>query len=376
MRDEALIREARRLRRRRWAIGSAIVVAFLVIAGLVITSLGSGRTVSRRATGSGTDAPRLGALTTLHLAGALATSHAGELYVADTPSEQAHARMDADRVLARMPDGRFRVVASNLPYISGLAVAPDGALYVADAGWVREIGRNGSVRTIAGDGHAPRFNSRTGPRPIAAGTPATRAPLGSIQSIEFSYHSDPLQIAFDRRGQLYISNGDQVLRMTARGSLEPISARIAPVPGVPTGQLNETGNIAIAPNGTIYTSSGMRGWSVWAIHTNGKARYLTYARQSGGDIVEVQSGPHGAVYAANASSIVLLNHGGPRPAFVFRRDVAGQFFWLTNFAITPSGVIYADELGGGGGFEAHQQLVSVTKEHVSLLWQEKNRAPR
>jgi hypothetical protein len=50
--------------------------------------------------------------------------------------------------------------------------------------------------------------------------------------------------------------------------------------------------------------------------------------------------------------------------------VHGEYFWLTSFAFGPRGVIYADELPGNGGFERHQQLISVTAGHVQLLWQE------
>ena len=112
--EEALIPEARRLRRRRWGIGAAIVVAVCLIAGLTVAILDSGPKRSHQALGSMADAPPAGALTTLHLAGALAVAGNGRLYVADAPTERAEPRMDADRVLVRLPDGRFRVVASRI----------------------------------------------------------------------------------------------------------------------------------------------------------------------------------------------------------------------------------------------------------------------
>jgi hypothetical protein len=54
----------------------------------------------------------------------------------------------------------------------------------------------------------------------------------------------------------------------------------------------------------------------------------------------------------------------------------GEYFWLTYFAFGANGVVYADDVPGGVGFEAHQQLVSVSHAHVSLLWEEENVAPK
>jgi len=56
-----------------------------------------------------------------------------------------------------------------------------------------------------------------------------------------------------------------------------------------------------------------------------------------------------------------------------KRSINGEYFWLTYFAFAPNGTVYADELPGDEGFEAHQQLVAVAHGQVALLWQEKNR---
>ncbi len=372
--EEALIEEARRLRRRRWAIGSAVVALVCLIAGLLIAILSTSPKASLGAGRSKSDAPPAGPLTALHLAGALAVSHTGELYVTDTPLNRTDPqKLDPDRVIVRLADGRFRLVVSGLPYISDLAVAPNGALYIADAGWVREVGHDGVVHTIAGNGHAPPFSRRTGPLPLTAGTPALDAPLGSIGSLQKS--GSPLHIAFSPAGQLYISNGVQVLRLT-RGILEPVTATVAPAHGLPGGPLNGIGSIAVAANRTIYVGGDMRGWSLWAIEPNGTARYLAFARQSGGGTVDVEPGPRGTVYAANGDGIRHIKNGRTQTVFEFNHGIHREYFELTNFAIAPDGVTYADEIPGGYGFEAHQQLVSVNNHHVTLLWQEKNRVPR
>ena len=81
----------------------------------------------------------------------------GALYVAD---------VDRQRVLVRLPNGRFRIVAGNgTKGVSGdggraidaefldikdMAVGPDGSLYVLDGDRVRVVSSNGVISTVAG----------------------------------------------------------------------------------------------------------------------------------------------------------------------------------------------------------------------------------
>ena len=155
--EEALFREARRRRRRR-RMAVTLIVAVLLGAAVAIgelASTGSGTTVSAAAT------PLLAACrpdrSCRLVSPPLAVGPTGALYVADV------AR---DRILVRLPDGRFRVVAGDgkagfsgdggpavraeLSGISDLASAPDGMLYIADSGRVRTVGRDGgSARSPA-----------------------------------------------------------------------------------------------------------------------------------------------------------------------------------------------------------------------------------
>jgi serine/threonine-protein kinase len=75
-----------------------------------------------------------------------------------------------DRVVARLPDGSFKLIAgtgrvgfsgdggpavrARLRQPEGLAVAPDGTLYIADFGnnRVREVLPDGTIETVAGAG--------------------------------------------------------------------------------------------------------------------------------------------------------------------------------------------------------------------------------
>jgi DNA-binding beta-propeller fold protein YncE len=74
--------------------------------------------------------------------GALAVGPNGVLYVADAARNE---------ILARLPDGSFRVVAAGLRAPAGMAVGRDGTLYVADEGHDRvlAIAPSGAARTIA-----------------------------------------------------------------------------------------------------------------------------------------------------------------------------------------------------------------------------------
>ena len=177
---EGLMKEARRRRRRRLARRSLIGVVVLgVAAALVALSTGGARSPTAGASATSGVLPN-GAFATLHVAGPLAVAPDGAPCVTDVV--RAGFEADGDRVLVRLPDGRFRVIAGSgragfsgdggpavraeLSGDSDLAVAPDGTLYIADGGRVRTVGRDGVIRTIAGDGQPART--------IADGTPPYR----------------------------------------------------------------------------------------------------------------------------------------------------------------------------------------------------------
>jgi hypothetical protein len=388
--EEALFREARRLRRRRWIRGTlAVGVLAGAVAAIVALALSKGAGSPDRA-GAGTAGvlPN-GPLAPLKLAGALAVAPDGVLYVADVGS---------DRILVRLPDGRFRVVAGDgrvgfsgdggpalraeLTNVSDVVFAPNGTLYIADAGRVRSISRDGVIRTIAGNGKELNGTPDITPaelRLIANGTPALQAPLGSSARPSWKVISaiaNPLYIALDpRNGQLYISTEDQILRLTPNGRLDTVRA-IVPS-GIGKGPLQGFGSIAIDTHGNIDVSGGPRGWSAWQVAPNGIATYLGFARMMGGDYVVVQPGPDNAIYTGSGGSIQRIQDHRLVPLRGSSQGILnGEVFPMTNFAFAPNGTIYTDDLPGNQGFEPHQQLRAVRDGHVTLLWQEHNTAPR
>jgi hypothetical protein len=248
-----------------------------------------------------------------------------------------------------------------------------GDLYFADSGRVRVIGTDGVIETVAGDGSTlPTAGSHQVPT-VKNGTPALMA----------SFRSDP-SIAFGPSGVLYIATDTQLLRMTHDGTLDVIPThrvsfgKVAGCGGarttvcMPTSLDSGLATLAIAKDGSIYVS-GFNGWAIWHVALNGAATHVGYARRSGGNFPDLVSRPGGAVYADNGGEIVritptrLVPVDGPA-------KVAGQYFWLTNFAFGPDNTVYADEVPGSLGFEALQELISLRRGTAEVLWTEPSAA--
>ena len=301
----------------------------------------------------------------LQVAGALAVGPTGALYVAD---------MARHRVLVRLPNGRFRVVAgtgtsgfsgdgrsalsAELSTVSGLAFSPAGSLYMVDGGRVRVVRPNGVISTVAGDGHAAKRVTRR--------TPAHSVGLGTAAA-----NAGP-SIAFAPNGTLYIATMVQVLRLTGEDELQPVRA-VVPA-GPYRGPLTGLGHIAVDGRGNIDVS-GVNGYSVWQIPPDGHAHEVgpgSGARQSGGDYSVLQRAPDGEVYAERGPIILRISPHHLVPAFTIRK-VDSEYFLPTYFAIGSHDETYLDEIPGDSGFEARQQLVVDRNGRVTLLWQEANR---
>jgi hypothetical protein len=108
---EALIREARRLRRRRWTIGLVVIAGLGAGIGWALVGNAHGpsaptahatkHNVTRENFRPGLP---VGPYANLTVAGPLAVAVSGALYVAD---------VDREQILVRLPDRRFRVIAGD-----------------------------------------------------------------------------------------------------------------------------------------------------------------------------------------------------------------------------------------------------------------------
>lgn len=177
------------------------------------------------------------------------------------------------RVFALTPEGRLSVVAgsgeiapagtpvdggpateASLGRPGGLAVAPDGTLYIGDGDShrVRAVSPGGDISTVAGNG---------GSQATAAGGPATEVAVPS-----------PAGLALDRDGGLWIAGG-LLLHRLSDGKVSTVVVRGGPVDGrwdrwglsdeptwPPTDQpLGEITAVAAGPDGVYAVDQRSRG---------------------------------------------------------------------------------------------------------------------
>ena len=191
--SEALIREARRLQRRRWRLWAALVIAvILVAAGLIIAGQGGGTPRSRPSprlsnlpSQRSVNGPSLGSATSYKLTGPMgvAVDSGGDVYFTD-----------GNRVYeVEQTTGQLLVVAgtgvpgysgdggpasrARLTWPAGIAVASNGDVYFVDGNRIRKVSAaSGIISTVAGNGR-PIPTDQVPSGPTGNGGPAIRASL-------------------------------------------------------------------------------------------------------------------------------------------------------------------------------------------------------
>ena len=349
-------------------LGTAMLVVVGPIVGFSGTAAG-GRLASNRLRTLPPTALPVGKVVTLKVAGDLASSSEGALYLASP---------DQHEIVVRLADGRFAVVAGDgKPGTSGnggpaldatltapydLTSGPDGTLWFVDQGRVQVIDTDGIVHTVAGNRAGGDGVPGTPPtRPVVNGSPALTTSLGAAP-----------YIALAPNGALYLDTSTQLLRLGG-GRLETVATRQqslgAPLPRSLDMNL---GYLAVDGGGDLDVS-GFNGWGVWRVSPDGAAKYIGYARQSGGSCSELVRAPDGAVYAESGSVLLRLGKHALVPTYNLNGRIDGEYFFMTSYAFGPKGTIYADEIPGSGGFEAHEQLIALAAGHVTLLWLQANK---
>ena len=365
----ALIKEARRLRRRRWLVGIAgvLLVVLAGAVGYVVSHSKSTKPSVTTATSqpSRNGAPVAGAIVTPRQPGKLAVGPNDDLYVIDG---------GRDEILRHLPNGTWRVVAGDGrqgfagdggPAIraelrvgrwSGIAIARNGTVYFSDSGndRVREVLPDGIIETVAGGGRLPL------PDRVGEKVPALRAAL-----------PDPLGVALGPRGNLAIA-ASLVVSLDRARDLTWIAGSKQFVPWCRTcdigeGNLYDADQLAYDGAGDLLVSSDdfPVGFGVAEVRVGGTIRDIGGVRGEGGEPPAISPGTHGSVVVAGMSGLYTIANGSREfrlvphtfsatpGSSVLSKALGGwppkpphhygqSFFGGDGIAESPSGVIYAD----------------------------------
>ncbi len=302
---------------------------------------------------------------------ALAVGPDGNLYIADQTRNQ---------ILERRPDGTFVVVAgtgepgatgdgspaqqAEIDRPGGMAFAPDGTLFFADEGndRVRAISPNGVISTVVGTGTAPSTGGF-----VSNGTPARNAGV------------TPNDVAIGPGGQLYISTGQQVLRLDADRTLSVVVGADSPSQaisgvGAPAASASADGvdGLAFDPAGNLYFF-GFDAKTIFVVQPSGVltepfGQQSIYPRGDGGLV----TAPDGGIVAMGELSVVRLSPTSQRTVMTF---YPGLFHGIRAFspngiAVGPDGTIYVDTFYGNG-YTDRSAIASISSNGLSsrVLWE-------
>jgi sugar lactone lactonase YvrE len=298
----------------------------------------------------------------------------GALYVAD-----------GNRILLRLPNGRFAVVAgtgeagfsgdggpaidAELNDPGGMAFGPNGSLYVADSanGRVREIAPDGIIETVAGGGRVPRSEAEPGGL-IPTGTEAVGARVVW-----------PADVAFGSDHLLYIADsGEEIVRLQLNGTLTAIAggpnARCTGICGI-GGPAVDAGtdapdSIAFDRAGDLYIA-GFANKSLLMVTPRGTMKVISgsgfYPRSDGGLVTE----PNGSVIGITGQNVVSISLTGMRVVYSFANHgfpFSHNAFMPNGIAVAPTGKIFLDTATGDGWTNLSVIAALGTNDKPDLVW--------
>lgn len=299
----------------------------------------------------------------------------GRLYVVDDTLNE---------VLARQPNGHFKVVAGDgrrgfsgdggpatkaeLNNPGGIAMSANGTLYIADTGnnRIRAVSRKGTITTVAGDGHQAW---------VANNTAATSAPL-----------ADPSSVALGPGGSLLITTfgSGQVLELHGRKLTDIAGARssLAGVTGIGKPAIDATIG---APNGVAYGPSGNTNViyisdaatkTLLMIDPQGNLQYAPGV-PAGSDYPHTSNpfaaGPAGRLYTIDGrQEVMAIGQHNLTPVFTwahYRKDGVRGFL-PNGIAVARNGTIYLDTDKGNGytNRTAIIQIPTSYPKHSNVIW--------
>ena len=232
-------------------------------AGVITTIAGDGNRPAVKTSSFGGDG---GAATAgqLSFPYGVAVDGAGNIYIADAGLNSRIRKVDAAGIITTFAgtgtegyrgDGGPAVEAQ-LHYPSGVAADSAGNVYIADTGHsrVRKVDAEGTITAFAGDGIGER---QPPPDEIARGRFGDGGDGGP--AVEAAV-SDPIGLAADRTGNVYIATGRRIRKVDAAGTISTIAGGGAiddhgdggdgsPATAV---ELGRTTNVAVDAAGNIY----------------------------------------------------------------------------------------------------------------------------
>lgn len=392
---DALIREARRLRRRRWLRRLSVLVTAGAVGGLVVAEIASSPSqgVGTRGGRSRSLTAKGGAFVTPNTPASLAVGSNGGLYVIDS---------GRDQILRRLPDGNFQVVAGNgrqgfsgdggaavsaklrLEYYSGLAIANNGTVYFSDSGnkRVRAVLPDGRIETVAGGGNKPM-----GRKPINAHAALLASGRGSSDEVA--------GLAIDPNHELYIGLQTGVYRLTPNHTLvHVIGSQVSPRkltpwdrnPGNAEDFLGAT-RLAFDRAGDLFVVGGGGGWGLYERTTTGALRFVHILRGvadgDGSGDGAIASNPAGQVITASNFGIETTNTAGRLRPFTAdaskiqanlsriieraSKDRLAEFRPGGGIAVAANGTIYLD--ANAGMFSTVGGILAVGRNgQITTLW--------
>lgn len=279
------------------------------VAGTGRAAPDSGAEIAEGATGTEVD---------LRLPDAVAVGADGTVYIADAGLLRVFA-LSQGRLSTVVGTGRVgagdvgsdpaRETAIGAP--GGLAVSPDGTVYVADLTnhCIYAISPDGAIRTVAGNG---------GDSLTAAGGPATEVPVPAAASL-----------AVDSSGALWMADG-QVLRRLTNGTLETVTSSYEK----PIGRWDTSAASSWPPPEQAYQVSSVAavGADVYVIESGAEA-----------DIVRIRPGNEFERVASAAG--LNITRSGPAMAVA----ASGHAFLIAQSEHRVYGLPLASGGGTGGG---------------------------
>jgi len=367
---EALFREARRLRRRRWGIG--LIILLTVVATSVVVYATSSRsntppgriaptTPQRNGKGTASKAIVPTHSPDLIQPGALAAEPNGDMLILDS---------SRDQILRLTPNGTLSVFAGtgregftgdggpavdaelNFNYFSEseIAVAPSGSVYFVDDGScrLREVNSHGIIRTIVS------------------------LPLIHMQPSGTSCQLSG--VAISPSGVVYVSTNSDIKRVTSRGTLAWVAGKRGTVVTEPKHPTAST--VVMSPGSIAFDAHGdLDIWS-WAprvmyqLSPSGKVTNLGWAYAT--QLTEtprgnVLAGTHfGEIESIAAQGTSVEPYRNVDPQKVDGLNWGHVGFQENGIAVTRSGVIYVDN-AQGNGYGAGTALVRIAKNGKAEL---------